>query len=88
MPDNIYIDLQLQDWLFVLEGVDGVSDRVLSPSKMDLARSWEEKFWRSTFRCLRVTACLQDTPKAASESSQNGTSSNLSAINKVTVSTE
>lgn len=51
-PDEIDIDVQLQDWLFALEGSEGVADYARADSS--LAR--EQKCWHSTFRCLRVIA--------------------------------
>lgn len=49
-PDEIDVDLQLHDWLFALEGSEGVADC----GRGDSAVSREQKCWHSTFRCLRV----------------------------------
>ncbi|CAM6117474.1 unnamed protein product [Calypogeia fissa] len=56
-PDEIDVDLQLQDWLFALEGSEGVADC----ARADSTVSREQKCWHSTFRCLRVIASGRKT---------------------------
>ena len=56
MPDDIELEIQLLDWLFALEGADGVAEPEGVSIKQDLQGSREDRCWHSTFRCLSLKA--------------------------------
>lgn len=56
-PDDIDVSVELRDWLFALEGREGVSTRILNNE--DIGR--EERCWHTNFRTFRVIA--KSTPK-------------------------
>ncbi|KAL3677521.1 hypothetical protein R1sor_027469 [Riccia sorocarpa] len=53
-PHDIDLDLQLQDWLFALEGAEGVAEDPHYIGDAFITR--EQKCWHTTFRCLRISA--------------------------------
>ncbi|KAL2636205.1 hypothetical protein R1flu_007684 [Riccia fluitans] len=53
-PHQIDLDLQLQDWLFALEGAEGVAEDPHYIGDTFITR--EQKCWHTTFRCLRISA--------------------------------
>lgn len=56
LPDDIELEIQLLDWLFALEGADGVAEPEGVSIKQDLQGSREDRCWHSTFRCLSLKA--------------------------------
>jgi hypothetical protein len=56
-PDDIDVSVELRDWLFALEGREGVGTRILNNE--DIGR--EERCWHTNFRTFRVIA--KSTPK-------------------------
>ncbi|ESQ47809.1 hypothetical protein EUTSA_v10019934mg [Eutrema salsugineum] len=65
-PDDIDVSVELRDWLFALEGREGVAERWWSNENEDIGR--EERCWHTNFRNFRVIA--KNTPKHVD---QNGT---------------
>ncbi|KAH9323271.1 hypothetical protein KI387_017910, partial [Taxus chinensis] len=55
-PDDIEIDIKLQDWLFALEGADGGSKGQRSQSPKMLCVSREQRCWHMAFRSVCVSA--------------------------------
>lgn len=53
-PHDIDLDLQLQDWLFALEGAEGVAEGPSCTEDSVLTR--EQKCWHTTFRLLKISA--------------------------------
>lgn len=58
-PDDIDVCIELRDWLFALEGREGVAERWGSIDDEDIGR--EERCWHTNFRSFRVIA--KSTPK-------------------------
>ena len=58
-PDDIDVSIELRDWLFALEGREGVAERWESIEDEDIGR--EERCWHTNFRSFRVVA--KSTPK-------------------------
>jgi hypothetical protein len=54
IPDDIELELQLLDWLFVLEGAGCVAEAASTPLTKNHFGSREDRCWHSTFRCLSV----------------------------------
>ncbi|CAN8258631.1 unnamed protein product [Cochlearia groenlandica] len=53
-PDDIDVSVELRDWLFALEGREGVAERWLSNDNEDSGR--EERCWHTNFRMFQVIA--------------------------------
>lgn len=58
-PDDIDVSIELRDWLFALEGREGVAERWGSDDNEDIGR--EERCWHTNFQTFRVIA--KSTPK-------------------------
>lgn len=58
-PDDIDVSVELRDWLFALEGREGLAERWCSNDNEDIGR--EERCWHTNFRTFRVIA--KSTPK-------------------------
>ncbi|XP_022716959.1 uncharacterized protein LOC111275722 isoform X2 [Durio zibethinus] len=58
MPDDVDVFIELQDWLFALEGVQEVAERWWN-EKEALGR--EQRCWHTTFRSLQIKA--KSSPK-------------------------
>ncbi|MQL98117.1 hypothetical protein Taro_030820 [Colocasia esculenta] len=53
-PDDIAINLEMEDWLFALEGAQEVGEECLSYNGKDIRR--EDRCWHTTFQSLKVKA--------------------------------
>lgn len=56
LPDNIEFEVHLLDWLFALEGADGVSEPERTPVHRGPHSFREDRCWHTTFRCLSLKA--------------------------------
>ncbi|XVF04000.1 hypothetical protein REPUB_Repub05bG0042600 [Reevesia pubescens] len=59
MPDDVDVSIELQDWLFALEGVQEMAERWWFEKEEVLGR--EQRCWHTTFRSLQVKA--KSSPK-------------------------
>uniref|UniRef100_A0A1J3FWM1 UHRF1-binding protein 1-like n=1 Tax=Noccaea caerulescens TaxID=107243 RepID=A0A1J3FWM1_NOCCA len=84
-PDDIDVSVELRDWLFALEGREGLAERWCSNDNEDIGR--EERCWHTNFRTFRVIA--KSTPKHVDA---NGTENQYDAhkypVDSVIVSVE
>ncbi|XP_010466275.1 PREDICTED: uncharacterized protein LOC104746489 [Camelina sativa] len=82
-PDDIDVSVELRDWLFALEGREGVGTHILNNE--DIGR--EERCWHTNFRTFRVIA--KSTPKNVDS---NGTENKYDAhrypVDSIIVSVE
>uniref|UniRef100_A0A0D3CHX7 Pentatricopeptide repeat-containing protein n=1 Tax=Brassica oleracea var. oleracea TaxID=109376 RepID=A0A0D3CHX7_BRAOL len=58
-PDDIDVSIKLRDWLFALEGREGVTERCWHNDNEDIGR--EERCWHTNFHTFQVIA--KSTPK-------------------------
>ncbi|WZY94776.1 hypothetical protein YC2023_067105 [Brassica napus] len=58
-PDDIDVSIELRDWLFALEGREGVTERCWNNVNEDIGR--EERCWHTNFHTFQVIA--KSTPK-------------------------
>ncbi|KAG0586203.1 hypothetical protein KC19_2G072000 [Ceratodon purpureus] len=56
LPDDIEFEIHLLDWLFALEGAEGVSGPEGTPGGQGSHSFREDRCWHSTFRCLSLKA--------------------------------
>jgi hypothetical protein len=82
IPDDIELELQLLDWLFVLEGAGCVAETASTPLTKNHFGSREDRCWHSTFRCLSVK--VQGTKESRSLLEMHG--STPSPVQSVIVS--
>ena len=59
MPDDVDVSIELQDWLFALEGVQEMAERWWFEKEEVLDR--EQRCWHTIFRSLQVKA--KSSPK-------------------------
>eukprot|EP00271_Cylindrocystis_brebissonii_P018688 TRINITY_DN5413_c0_g1_i1.p1 TRINITY_DN5413_c0_g1~~TRINITY_DN5413_c0_g1_i1.p1 ORF type:complete len:1047 (+),score=233.14 TRINITY_DN5413_c0_g1_i1:459-3143(+) len=62
VPDEMDVDVQFLDWLFAIEGAEGVAT----------AREREERCWHSTFRSLRLSTGTVPAGTVSSSQQKNG----------------
>ncbi|KFK39389.1 hypothetical protein AALP_AA3G238800 [Arabis alpina] len=84
-PDDIDVSVEFRDWLFALEGREGVAERWSSNDNDYVGR--EERCWHTNFRTFRVIA--KSTPKHVDS---NGTENHYDAhkfpVDSIIVSVE
>ncbi|AEE76416.1 unnamed protein product [Arabidopsis thaliana] len=82
-PDDIDVSVELRDWLFALEGREGVGTRILNNE--DIGR--EERCWHTNFRTFRVIA--KSTPKNVdSNGTENQCDAHKYPVDSIIVSVE
>eukprot|EP01018_Ginkgo_biloba_P011380 Gb_29280 [translate_table: standard] len=86
-PDDIEIDIKLQDWLFALEGAEGVTEGPSSDLFPRFAVPREQRCWHTTFRSLCVSA-RSGQKSSHNELARNEKPGNKHPVEVVTVSVE
>lgn len=55
-PDDIQIDIKLQDWCFALEGAEGITRDLISQLSPRFSIPREQRCWHMAFQCVCVSA--------------------------------